>query len=106
MKTLKIKLTVLYFTFLLASFSWANSAAGNTNLNISDSQYTEKYTDYQELNSFLELQLKPELNVKIFDSDNKLIVTGNENEDKVKNCISKADLLTEINGIKYYRLSY
>jgi hypothetical protein len=106
MKTLKLKLTIVLFTFLLASITWANSATGNTSLNISDSQYIEEYSEHEEMNRFLDLQLKPELNVKIYDSGYELIVTGNENENRVKNCISKSDLLTEIDGIKYYRLSY
>jgi len=106
MNTLKIKLTALSILILLAISSFSFLAAGNTNLNVSDSYYFEEYFDYEELNQQLELQLKPAINIKIFNSNNQLILTGNESEERVKICVDKSDLLTEIDGMKYYRLSY
>jgi len=54
----------------------------------------------------LDNQLKSEVNVKIFNSDNRLMAIGDDSEDKIKSLVKFADLLTEIDGTKYYRLSY
>jgi hypothetical protein len=112
MKTLKIKLASMSFTLILISFSMAALSAGNSNPDFvgSDyftaSNYFVEYFSYEEMNLALDMQLKPEVNVKIFNSNDQLIATGNETEDKVKSLVKVADLLTEIDGTKYYRLSY
>jgi hypothetical protein len=107
MKTTEIKLTALSLIFVMVSLlSFSGISAGNSGLNASGSAYFEEYFDYEALNKLLETQLKPELNVKIFDSSNQLVAAGNDNEDKIQGMIPVADLLIEIDGTKYYRLSY
>jgi hypothetical protein len=106
MKTLKIKLASLSLTLFLISFSLTAISAGSSTPNGTESNYFKEYFSNEQMNLLLDTQLKPELNVKIFNSKNQLIITGNETEDKVKSFIQVADLLTEIDGTKYYRLSY
>ncbi len=106
MKTLKIKLASLSLTLFLISFSLAAISAESSTPNGTESNYFKEYFSNEQMNLLLDTQLKPELNVKIFNSKNQLIITGNETEDKVKSFIQVADLLTEIDGTKYYRLSY
>jgi hypothetical protein len=47
----------------------------------------------------LDIQMKPAVNVKIFDTAYHLVATGNEHEEKLKTLIPLTDLLTEIEGI-------
>jgi len=112
MKTKKIKLACLSFTLLLVTVTIETIADRNSNpgftgnINYTESNYFAEYFSYEEMNRTLDIQLKPEVNVKIFNSENQLIATGNETEDKVKSLVKVADLLTEIDGTQYYRLSY
>lgn len=112
MKTLRITLASMSFTLLLLSLSMAAISAGNSNPDFAGSDYYTasnyfvEYFSNEEMNLALDIQLKPEVNVKIFNSKDQLIATGNETEDKVKSLVKVADLLTEIDGTKYYRLSY
>jgi hypothetical protein len=106
MNTPKIKLTTLSLALVILTFTQESYASGNDHMNVYDSHYFEEYFEYEEMNEMLDLQLKPEVNIKIFNSNNEMIASGNENGDKIKNCISKSDFLTEIDGTKYYRFSY
>jgi len=44
--------------------------------------------------------------VQIYDSNDQLIAEGTKNDEKIKGYLGISDLLTEIDGIQYYRLSY
>ena len=106
MKTSGIKIATLSLTVALIAFSYAGYSSENSNLDAAGTAYFEQYFEYEELNDLLDIQLKPELNVKIYNVENKLVATGNENDEKMKSMIPESDLLTEVNGVKYYRLSY
>ena len=47
-----------------------------------------------------------EQKVNIYNSNLELIRFGGENSESIRNFILRADLFAEINGVKYYRLSY
>lgn len=72
--------------------------------------------DYQEtaelLSDYLvadykveELVEKCDCEVKIYNTNNQLVRFGKANNDVVKNLISKADFLIQVNDVKYYRLN-
>lgn len=44
--------------------------------------------------------------IQIYDSNDQLIADGVKNEEKIKNYLGISDFLTEIDGVRYYRLSY
>jgi len=106
MKTAGIKIATLSLTVALIAFTCTGYASENSNLDVTGSAYFEQYFEYEELNDLLGILLKPELNVRIYNTGNKLVATGNENDAKMKSMIPESDLLTEVNGVKYYRLSY
>lgn len=106
MQNLKIKFASLSLTLLLVTVSLVTFSSENENQNDFESKYFGEYFNYEETHLLLETQLMPEINVKIYNSNNQLLVTGKETEDKVKSLMIVSDLLTEIGGIKYYRLSY
>lgn len=112
MKTIKIKIACLSFTLLMITISTVAIPAGNSNpdftgnIIFTESNYFADYLSYEEMNMALDNQLKSEVNVKIFNSDNRLMAIGDDSEDKIKSLVKFADLLTEIDGTKYYRLSY
>jgi len=97
---------------VLISISTGAMSASHSNPYLSESynqmesNYFTEYFSYERMNQALDLQLMPEVGVKIFNSRNQLIVTGSETDDKVKELVKISDLLIEVNGTKYYRLSY
>lgn len=97
---------------VLISISTGALSAGHSNPFLSESNYQmesnyfSEYFSYEKMNQTLDIQLMPEVGIKIFNSRDQLIATGSESDDKVKELVKISDLLVEINGTKYYRLSY
>ncbi len=44
--------------------------------------------------------------IEVIDSNDHLVAEGTKNDEKIQGYIGISDLLTEIDGIQYYRLSY
>jgi hypothetical protein len=112
MKTLISKITLMSLALVLIFISTVALSASHSNPYLSESYYQmesnyfTEYFSYEKMNQTLDLQLIAEVGVKIFNSRDQLIATGSENDDKVKELVKISDLLIDINGTKYYRLSY
>jgi hypothetical protein len=106
MKTSKIKLTALSLTLILAAMTFSTFADGNKMITTTDQSYFEEYFDMESFTNELQLNLAPQMNVMIYDKNGKLLMAGDENSDKTRKMMRIADLVTEVNGTKYYRMSY
>jgi hypothetical protein len=106
MKTLTSKLAALSLTVLISTTSFSLFADGNEMETNSAESYFEEYFDFQSFNQELEMNLAPEMNVRIYDMNGDLMMAGNEDSDRIKNLTRTADLMTEVNGTKMYRISY
>lgn len=112
MKTAKIKLTALSLTILFAATTFTATADGNKLVTATsktttlDQTYFEEYFDQESFTRELELNLAPQMNVMIYDSNGALIMTGDKDSNKIRTMIRIADLMTEVNGTSYYRMSY
>jgi hypothetical protein len=106
MKTIKIKLAALSFAITMAACSTISFAAENKMESALEVAYFEEYFDSENYTEGLEIKLVPEVRVKVYNVTGSLIATGSENDAKIKSLINISDLLTEVNGTKYYRSSY
>lgn len=106
MKTIKIKLIVLGFFIFMAAFNISAFATENNEKSVVDLAYFEEYFEFENYADILEFNLLPEVRIQVYNENGKLIATGSENDAKIKSLMSISDLLTEVNGIKYYRSSY
>lgn len=106
MKTIKIKLTALSFAIAMTAFSTISFATENNMESALEVAYFEEYFDSENYTEDLEIKLVPEVRVKVYNVAGNLIATGSENDAKIKSLMNISDLLTEVNGIKYYRSSY
>lgn len=106
MKTANHKLTTLSFTIALITFSFSTFAAENNLETFTDQAYFEEYFDYQDYTELLEINLNSEVRIQVYNESGALISAGSEQDEKIKSLMNHSDLLTEVNGTKYYRLSY
>lgn len=107
MKTLKIKLLTLGITLVLMSVVFISHARDGSNIKeINDIEYFEQYMEAEELMTDLEMPVKTETKVRIYNSDNKLVISGNKEDENIKNLLRVSDLLTEVEETEYYILSY
>ncbi len=107
MKTLKIKLLAFGITVLLMGIVFlAHAGDLRENPELETMANLESYFEQVKLNTRLEKNLESDCEVHIYNSENQLIMTGSANEEKIKTYIPQSDLLTEVDGTKYYRLSY
>ncbi len=106
MKTIKIKLTALSFIVATILLTFTTFAAESEMGSTTDLSYFEEYFDSENFTEQLENRLEPEVNIKVYSQEGNLIATGSENDAKIKSLINISDLLTEVNGTKYYRSSY
>ena len=106
MKMLKTKTTVLSFTFALIVLSFTTYAADNDLNSSTDQSYFEEYFEAIEFTNSLNTLALPNVNVKIYDEKGNLLTAGDEENDTIKSYIGISDLMTEVGGIKFYRLSY
>lgn len=109
MKTLKIRLTALSFTIAMTAFTFTTFASGNKMKAMMDPTYIEEFEEYFDSENFtqeLEIKLRPDVRIKVYNQDGKLIASGDVKDEKIKSFIDISDLLTEVHGTKYYKLSY
>ena len=110
MKTSKIKLTALTLTLLFAATTFSATANGNklesSTTTTMDQTYFEEYFDQESFTRELEMNLTQQMNVMIYDSNGELLMAGDKDSDKIRTIIRIADLMTEVNGTSYYRMSY
>jgi hypothetical protein len=106
MKTIKIKLTVLSFAIALTVFSFTTYATENNTPSSLDLAYFEDYFWDQDYTEQLKIKLISEVQIQVYNEEGSLIATGDQKDDKIKTLLNISDLLTEVNGTKFYRLSY
>ncbi len=71
-----------------------------------DLSYFEEYFNSENYAKELDINLVPEIQINVYNETGNLIATGDVKDAKIKSLMNISDLLTEVNGIKYYRLSY
>lgn len=81
----------------------ANPAENKISENVYEIEY---FKNLDILMEEIENLLSEKEQVQIYDSSNQLIVEGTKNDENIIAYLGISDLLTEIDGIKYYRLSY
>jgi len=106
MKTAKNKLTALSFSIVLVTISFTTFATENNLEATSDLTYFEEYFDAENYTKELGIKLDSEIQIQVYNVYGSLIASGSEKDEKVKSLMGHSDLLTEVNGTKYYRLSY
>jgi hypothetical protein len=95
-------LTIL---FLVLVFSVkANSPYEFTDVNRSY-DFVE-FFQFEQIEKEIEQIFYQNNQVKVLDSKNQLVAEGSNRDLNIKSYITVSDLLLEIDGIKYYRLSY
>lgn len=57
-------------------------------------------------NTFEVVVIVPEDPVKVYDQNENLVASGNEDDSRIQEYMKIADFLTEVNGVSLYRLSY
>ena len=105
MKTMKKNLLTLGLS--LTMLAGRVSAGTSTDKNKTNS--TPDYTDYLKtytLEKEIEELVQDEGQVRIMDISEKMVMQGKITEEEVQKFMRISDLLTEIDGVKYYRLSY
>jgi len=103
---LKTKTTVLSLTFALIVLSFTTYAADYEINSSTDQSYFGEYFEAIEFTKTLNTLLLPNVNVKIYDEKGNLFAAGDEENDTIKSYIGISDLMTEVGGTKFYRLSY
>jgi len=64
-----------------------------------------EYTFVEDIMYYLDIPLFTD-EVRIYDQHEKLVISGSSDDRMIKNYISRADLLTEVDHVQYYRMSY
>jgi hypothetical protein len=106
MKTIKTKLTALSFAVAMILLTFTTFAAESEMGSNMDLSYFEEYFNLENFTEQLENSLEPEVSIKVYNQEGKLIASGIEKDEKIKSFINISDLLTEVGGTKYYQLSY
>ncbi len=107
MKTLKKGWVSWVLTCCLLAGALIAKGADRAENKISENVYEiEYFNNLDILEEEIENLLSEKDQVQIYDSSNQLIVEGTKNDENIIGYLGISDLLTEIDGIKYYRLSY
>lgn len=69
------------------------------------SDFNGEYTFAEDIMDYLDVSLFTD-EVQIYDQHEKLVISGNPEDRMIKNYISRADLLTVVDHVQYYRMSY
>ena len=105
MKTMKKKLLTIGLSLtVLAGTVSAGTFADKNNTN-----RTSDYKDYLEtymLEKEIEELVTDEGQVRVMNNKEEMVIQGKITDEEIKKFIRVADLLTEVDGITYYRLSY
>lgn len=107
MKTLKKN----WFSFgltiwLLSGVLTANAANPTEKKDLERIYDLESFYSLDNMVKEIEDLLSESGRIEIIDSNDQLVAEGTKNNDEIKNYMGISDLLTEIDGIQYYRLSY
>lgn len=92
--------------YLLAVVLTVNGANPADNADLENMYDLESIDKLDNLVEEIENVLWVNDRVQIYDSNDQLIVEGTKNDEKIKGFLGISDLLTEIDGIQYFRLSY
>jgi hypothetical protein len=106
MRTLKIKSTLLSILLAVTTLSLASTTSENEMGSTMDLFYFEEYFEFQEFTKSLDMAMIPETEVKVYDQNGDLLATGGEEDTKIKSLVRISDLMTEVDGTKYYCLSF
>jgi hypothetical protein len=108
MTTLKIKLAALSLTLLVAATTFSATADSNKIITptSTDQSYFKDYFDRENFTKELNLNLVPQMNVMIYDLNGELLMAGDKDSVNIRTIIRISDLMTEVNGTSYYRMSY
>lgn len=103
MKTLQLKtLIVSLTTFLVVGLGTPIFAGSN---GLDDLDLNCEYTFAEDFMDYLET-VNPVVEIQIYDQHQQLVIKGTADNKRIKNYISLSDLLTEVDNVQYYRLSY
>jgi hypothetical protein len=91
---------------LLAGVLTVNGANPADNTDLKNMYDLESIDNLDKMVEEIENVLSVNDRVQIYDSNDQLIAEGTKNDEKIKGYLGISDLLTEIDGIQYYRLSY
>lgn len=69
------------------------------------SDFNGEYTFVEDIMDYLDIPLFTD-EVRIYDLHEKLVITGSADDTIIKNYLSRADLLTVVDHVQYYRMSY
>ena len=107
MKILKKSAPVLSLLILLLFNVLLAKAVDPIETNILyDSYDLDTYFEMDDTLKNIDDQMFPEQEVQILDVNDKLVTKGSENNTDIKSLVSISDLLIEIDGTKYYRISF
>jgi len=107
MKTQKNYLiSLVMFCCLLAGTLTVKAADPVENKDLEKKYDLESIYKLDILSEEIENLLSEKDQVQIYDSNDQLIAEGTRNQEKIKGYLGISDLLIEIDGVQYYRLSY
>jgi hypothetical protein len=103
MKTFQFKTLILPLTVLLVLGMRTISVAGPNKLDNADQN--GEYSYAEDIMDCL-LTLNPVDEILIYNQEDQLVIKGSADNKTIKNYISRSDLLTEVDHVQYYRMSY
>jgi hypothetical protein len=103
MKTKIIQSFLISLTLLWISAIGSPLLAGPKGNTASD--LNGEYTFVEDIMDCLDIPLFTD-QVRIYDQHEKLVISGSSDDRMIKKYISRADLLTEVDHVQYYRMSY
>jgi len=103
MKTYQFKPLILTLTIVWILGIADPSFAGPKGLASGDLNC--EYTFAEDIMNYLET-MQPADDIFIYDQHEQLVIKGKADNRIIKNHISQSDLLTEVDHVQYYRLSY
>ena len=103
MKTIAIKPFILFLILIGIFGIIAPSFAGPKCVDSGD--MNDEYTFAEDIMDFLYTSQSAE-EILIYDQQEQLVASGSADNVIIKNYISRSDLLTEVDHVQYYRLSY
>ena len=107
MKTLKTRLFALGIVSIALLGSLSAGASGNEDKKdvLETSDFTA-YLDNHYLERNIEEMMMDEGQVRVMDSHEEMVAEGKITDEAIKRYMSISDLVTEVDGVKYFRLSY
>ena len=103
MKTYQFKSSILSLTVVLM-LGTGNAVLAGPNEN-NAKEMNGEYSFVEDIMDYLQ-PTKQLDEILIYDQHQQLVISGDSENLIIKNYISRSDLLTEIDNVQYYRLSY